>query len=174
MSCTLAKAGWFSVFKNEHLLIGNLIDSVKTLWNMISHVPGPSLPGLRDRVYSVYNLYWRAPSHALDTPTARLCTALSPQEKVRKGILSPFFFSLREGRLAGLGAYIVGHRNPRPNRSRLKSLKIRLEFWFFQMFEVKMTHLASFLWWCLTKKIVKGLNPGVISKEGWVWSPGWT
>ena len=28
---------------------GNLVDSVKTLWNMISHVPGPPLPALRDR-----------------------------------------------------------------------------------------------------------------------------
>ena len=34
------------------------------------------------------------------------------------------FFSLREERLAGLGAYIVGPRNPRPSGSRLKGVYV--------------------------------------------------
>ena len=74
------------------------------------------------------------PTTFLDLPPV----LTSPQSRLKHAYRPPFvqppplgkksekgcFFSLREERLAGLGAYIVGPRNPRPNGSRLKGVYV--------------------------------------------------
>ena len=52
--------------------------------------------------------------------------------------------------------------------------------WFPLPFAIKRRFRRKFCpWWnygndVVHRKTVKGLNPGVISKVGWVWSSGWT
>lgn len=67
-------------------------------------------------------MYWRAPSRALDTHTEKTFVQPLPlRKKSAKGSFAVVF--LREERLAGPGAYMVRHRNPRPN-SRLKGVYV--------------------------------------------------